>query len=212
MRQHAIDEPGRGVRHSPAATGRAEASTLARERDEPIVSARIAMNAQESMSQDPTFEIGADLSLDEPSDGRTLPSSPSQEGLELFANDFMKQSLFRLVAFVSDGGKASIGTLRERLLPATASDVPRSPSRDDLDARLALLRSRKRLPNRGRRFTLSAKPWGLLGVEDRGIIAVGKLADLAELRRQARRRTEAPEGRAQSFQGGRILGTHSSSV
>jgi hypothetical protein len=81
------------------------------------------------MSEDPTFEIGADLSLDEPSDGRTLPSSPIQEGFELFANDFMKQSLFGLVAFVSDGGKASTGIMRERLLPATASDVPRSPGR-----------------------------------------------------------------------------------
>lgn len=69
------------------------------------------MNTQESMSEDPTFEIGADLSLYEPSDGRTLPSSPSQKGFELFANDFMKQSLFGLVAFVSDGGKASIETM-----------------------------------------------------------------------------------------------------
>ena len=87
------------------------------------------MNTQESMSEDPTFEIGADLSLDKPSDGRTLPSSPIQEGFELFANDFMKQSLFGLVAFVSDGGKASTEIMRERLLPATASDVPRSPGR-----------------------------------------------------------------------------------
>jgi hypothetical protein len=111
MRQHAIDEPGGCVRHSPTAAGWTESPTFTRERDEPIVSARIAMNTQESMSQDPTFEIGADLSLDEPSDGRTLPSSPSQEGFELFANDFMKQSLFGLVAFVSDVGKASIGTM-----------------------------------------------------------------------------------------------------
>jgi hypothetical protein len=79
------------------------------------------------VSEDPTFEIGADLSLDEPGDGSILPSSPSQEGFELFANDFMKQSLFGLVAFESDGGKASIGTMRARLLPAIASDVPKSP-------------------------------------------------------------------------------------
>jgi len=46
-----------------------------------------------------------------------------------------------------------------------------------------LLRCLKRRPNRGRRFTRSVEPCGLLGVEDRGIIAVGKLADLAELRR-----------------------------
>ena len=85
------------------------------------------MNTQESMSEDPTFEIGADLSLDKVSNRRTLPSSPSQEGFELFANDFMKQSLFGLVAFVSDGGKASTGTLRARAPPATPSVMPRSP-------------------------------------------------------------------------------------
>jgi hypothetical protein len=105
------------------------------------------MNTQKAMSQDSTFKIGADLSLDEPGDGSTLPSRPIQEGFELFANDLVEKGPFGLVAFVSDGGKASIGTVRTRVLPATASDVPRSPSRDDLDARLALLRSRKRRPN-----------------------------------------------------------------
>ncbi len=54
-----------------------------------------------------------------------------------------------------------------------------------------LFRCLKRRPNRGRRFARSAKPCGLLGVEDRAIIAVGKLADLAELRRRAQRRTQA---------------------
>ena len=124
MRQHSIDEPGGCVRHSPTATGRAEPSTLAGERDKSIVPTCVAMDTQKSMGEDSTFEIGADLLLDEPGNGRTLHSRPSQEGFELPANDFMKQGLFGLVAFVSDGGEESIGTMRARLLPATASGVP----------------------------------------------------------------------------------------
>ena len=81
------------------------------------------------MSEDSTFEIGADLSLDEPGDGSALPSRPLQEGFELFANDLVEKGPFGLVAFVSDGGKAPNGTMRARLLPTTASNVPRSPGR-----------------------------------------------------------------------------------
>jgi hypothetical protein len=55
MGQHAIDEPGGGVRHSSTTAGRTEASTLAREGNEPIVSARIAMNTQKSMREDPAL-------------------------------------------------------------------------------------------------------------------------------------------------------------
>ncbi len=88
--------------------------------------ARIAMDTQESMSEYPALEIGADLSFDESGDGRALPSRPSQEGFELFTNDLVQKRLFRLVAFVFDDGKQSIGTMRARALPAIASDVPRS--------------------------------------------------------------------------------------
>jgi hypothetical protein len=87
------------------------------------------MDTQKTMSEYPALEIGADLSLDEPGDGRALPSRPSQEGFELFTNDLVQKRLFRLVAFVSDGDKESIGTMRARLLRAIASDVPRSPGR-----------------------------------------------------------------------------------
>ncbi len=85
------------------------------------------------MSEYPALEIGADLSLDEPCDGRTLPPRPSQEGFELFANDLVKKGRLGLVAFVSDGGKQPIGTMRARLLPAIASDVPRSREQDASD-------------------------------------------------------------------------------
>jgi hypothetical protein len=46
------------------------------------------MDTQESMSEYPALEIGANLSLHEPRDRGALPSRLSQEGLELLANDF----------------------------------------------------------------------------------------------------------------------------
>ena len=132
--QHSIDEPSRCLRHSTATTGRAEPTTFARERDESIMSAGIAMDTQKSMGDDPALEIRADLSLDEPGNGRALPSRLSQKRLELLADDLVKKGLFGLVAFAFDGGNQSTGTMRARVLPATANGVPRSPSRDDSDA------------------------------------------------------------------------------
>jgi hypothetical protein len=79
------------------------------------------------MREDPALEIGADLSLDKASNRRALSSRASQEGLELFANDFVEKSLLGLMALISNGGKESVGTLRARALPDTASDMPRSP-------------------------------------------------------------------------------------
>jgi len=66
------------------------------------------MDPQKSMREDPTPEIGTDLSLDKAGNRCALPSCPSQEGLELLADDVMKKGLFGLVAFVFDGGRHSI--------------------------------------------------------------------------------------------------------
>ena len=86
------------------------------------------MNTQESMREYPTLEIRADLSLDEPSDRSSLPSRTAQKGFELFANDFMEKGPFGFVAFVSDGGKQFIGTLKAGLSPAIADPVERCQS------------------------------------------------------------------------------------
>ncbi len=82
------------------------------------------MDTQESMSEHAACEIRTNLSLDEPRDGRALPPCTGQKWLELFADDLVEESLFGFVAFVLDGGKQSIGIMRARALPATASDVP----------------------------------------------------------------------------------------
>jgi len=76
------------------------------------------------MGKHATFELRPDLSLHEQGDGRALPSRPSEEGLELLANDFVEKGLLGFMAFASDGGKESTGT---GTLSATASQVPRPP-------------------------------------------------------------------------------------
>jgi hypothetical protein len=76
------------------------------------------------MGEHTAFEVRPDLSLHEPGDRRALPSRPSEEGLELLANDFVQNGLLGFMAFVFDGGKESTGT---GTLPASASQVPRPP-------------------------------------------------------------------------------------
>ncbi len=56
---------GRGVGHPATTTGRTEAAALAREGDDAVVAAGVAVDAQESMGQHAAFEVGADLALDE---------------------------------------------------------------------------------------------------------------------------------------------------
>jgi len=90
------------------------------------MSARVAVDAEEPMGEHTAFEVGPDLSLHEPGDGRALPSRPSEKGLELLANDFVEQGLLGFMAFVLDGGKEPTGTIRWSALPAQASVVPKS--------------------------------------------------------------------------------------
>ena len=66
------------------------------------------------MGEHTAFEVGPDLSLHEPGDGRALPSRPSEEGLELLANDFVEKGLLGLVAFVPVDGEGSSGTGSKR--------------------------------------------------------------------------------------------------
>jgi hypothetical protein len=122
--QDMVDERSGSVRHPPPTTRRTESTSLAREGNEPIVSTRVAMDSQESVSEYAALEIRPNLSLHEPGNGRALPSRPSQEGLELLADDFVEQGLFGFMAFVFDGDKESIGIVRWSAVNAKASDVP----------------------------------------------------------------------------------------
>jgi len=82
------------------------------------------MDAQKSMREDPAIQIGSDFPFDKASNRRALPSRPSQEGLELFANDFVEKGLLGFMAFVLDGGRESTGTMGWSAANVNASNVP----------------------------------------------------------------------------------------
>jgi hypothetical protein len=107
--QHAVDEVGGRIGHSPTPTRRTEPPALAREGDEPIVVAGVAVDAQESMGEDAALEIGADLALDEAGDGRSSGSCEGEEGLELVADDGVEAGLLGVVSCVRVDGKGSAG-------------------------------------------------------------------------------------------------------
>jgi hypothetical protein len=104
-----------GVGHSSSAAGRTEATPLAREGDEPVVAAGVAMNAQESVGEHAALEISADLALDEARDGRTRRPLALEERLELLAHDAVEERLLGLVTFVTNrGGFAGTGLESKR--------------------------------------------------------------------------------------------------
>jgi len=66
------------------------------------VTAVVAVDAQEPMSEDTALEIAAHLALDEASDGSPRRSGACEEGLDLFAHHLMKKGLLGLVSFVAN--------------------------------------------------------------------------------------------------------------
>ncbi len=58
-RQHTIGDVGRGVAHSASATAGANAAAFAREGDQEVLPAIIALPAQEAMGKDPIIEVAA---------------------------------------------------------------------------------------------------------------------------------------------------------
>lgn len=87
-----------------------EAPTLAAERDEAVVSAGIAMDSEEAVSEHATLEVGADLALDEAGDRGAGRAGAHNERHELSANHFVKERLLGLVTGVVGDGRASAGT------------------------------------------------------------------------------------------------------
>ncbi len=108
--QHPIDEMGRGVGHAAAAAGGAEAAAFAREGDQAVVAAGVAVDAEEPMGEHAALEICPDLAFDEAGDGSALRSRSGEEGQELRADDFVQEGLFGLVAGVVGDGESSVGT------------------------------------------------------------------------------------------------------
>ncbi len=77
------------------------------------MTAAVAMDTQKAVGEHTAFEIGADLALDEAGHGRTIAPRSGEEGLELLPDDFVKERLLGLVAFVLDG-EGSVGTGAKR--------------------------------------------------------------------------------------------------
>jgi hypothetical protein len=67
----------------------AESAPLARERNEAVEPAIVAVHAQEAVRQHATAKVGTKLFLDEAGGRLVSPSRVSQEGLEVFTDDPM---------------------------------------------------------------------------------------------------------------------------
>ena len=79
LRKNAVDEMGGCIRHSPPSTRRTEPSTLAREGDETVVAASIAVDAKKAVRKHAALDVGAELSLDEMCHrGAVPPRSPDR--------------------------------------------------------------------------------------------------------------------------------------
>jgi uncharacterized protein (DUF697 family) len=79
--EHAVDEMRRGVGHAASAAGGAEAAPLAREGDEALLSAIVAVQAEEAVGGDAAAQVGAQLLLDEAGRGLAAFSGAGEEGL-----------------------------------------------------------------------------------------------------------------------------------
>jgi len=65
VRQYAVDKMRRGVVHAARVARRAQAARLARECDESVAAAFVAMHAHESMTEQAAFEVAVECILDE---------------------------------------------------------------------------------------------------------------------------------------------------
>ncbi len=170
---HAIDEVGRGIGHAASAAGRAEAAPLAREGDEAVELAVVAVQAQESVGEDAAAQIGAELVLDEAGRRLIALASAREKGFELVANGLVEQRAFgtpRLVggAAGSGGGRgdgpgprrnAVLATTRRRNATARGMPVSRRSRRRDLASHE--LRFTRRVDKRSR----WRSEWRSAGVE-----------------------------------------------
>jgi hypothetical protein len=100
FREDAIDEVRGGVGHAPAAAGRTETTSLAREGDEAIVAAGVAVEPQEAVSKDSAPEVRAQLLLDEARRRAIAFACARQEGLELFTDDRVERGVLGSVPLV----------------------------------------------------------------------------------------------------------------
>ena len=175
-----------GVGHAATAARRTETAALAREGDDAIESAAVAVHAQESVRKDPAAQEGAEFPRDEAGHRSLARGGARQERLEFLLHDLVEIARFGLAArvgplFAATGGAMGMGN-RKRLRvhpgrPLPASYRPAVAS-NALESALPGRAEAARSPsNRGRPFTAL-------------IVATssGTLHDLGRERNRGRRR------------------------
>jgi hypothetical protein len=119
-----------GVGHAATAARRAEAAALAREGDDAIEAAAVAVHAHEAMREDPAAQEGAKLPRDEAGHRSLARGRGSQEALELLLHDLVEIARFGLAARVAPSARdvriAKDTGGRERCGAHTCAELPAS--------------------------------------------------------------------------------------
>ena len=96
MRKHAVHQVRRGIRHSASATGRTHASPFARQRQEPLLSARFTLEPQKTTSQHPTRQVRPHLALDKLRNLAAAFLLASEKGLQMGRDRPIQQRVLRI--------------------------------------------------------------------------------------------------------------------
>jgi len=90
--QHAIDEMRGRVRHATSAARRAKAATLARERDQAVVAAAVAVQAQEAVREHTAAQERPKFLLDEVRSHLAAIRGTREEAFQLLADDLVQKA------------------------------------------------------------------------------------------------------------------------
>ncbi len=86
-------------------------SPLAREREEAVEPAGVAVQAQKAVGQNPAFEVGVELAFHEARDGMIAIPSACEKGLEVLAHRLVQQCLFGAARCVLGGESTAVSGL-----------------------------------------------------------------------------------------------------
>jgi hypothetical protein len=94
MGKNTIDEMGGGIGHPASATGMAYASLFARKRNEPVQSARIAVDAKKAVGKHPAFQEGAEFTFDKSWNVPIAGTLVGKECFQLSGDEAMQRIVF----------------------------------------------------------------------------------------------------------------------
>ncbi len=96
MRHHVLDEIGGGLAHAPSFARRAKPASLAREGDDAVVTAMVAVNADEAVLRQAAGQEVAKGAFDEPGDVGALTCVGTDKTLDATGDDLMEDRGLRL--------------------------------------------------------------------------------------------------------------------